>query len=75
MREQYPGKSDAEAAKAYAMKNGYIVIFRYKNSSSAPDFTNIGTCTMEEEIHGYMSSPYCHNAEIIYDGRATSGCR
>jgi hypothetical protein len=72
MREQYPGKSDTEAAKAFAMKNGYIVIFRYKNSTSALDFTNIGTCKMEEEIRGYQSSSYCLNAEIIYDGRATA---
>lgn len=72
MRDKYPGKSDAEAAKAFAQKHGYIAIIRYKNSSSASDFTNIGTCQMEDEMRGYLSSPYCHDAEIIYDGRATA---
>jgi uncharacterized Zn-finger protein len=24
----------------------------------------------DEEVTGYLSSPYCHDAEIIYDGRA-----
>ena len=72
MRNEYPGKSDADAAKAFAQKYGYIAIVRYKNSSSASDFTNIGTCKMEDEIRGYLTSPYCHDAEILYDGRATA---
>ena len=72
MRGKYPGKSDAEAAKAYAQEYGYIAIIRYKNSESASDFTDIGTCDMEEKIHGYLRSPHCHDAEIIYDGRTTA---
>ena len=72
MRSEYPGKSDADAAKAFAQKHGYIAIIRYKNSSSALDFTDIGTCQMEEEIQGYLRSPYCHDAEVIYDGRSTA---
>lgn len=73
MRIEYPGRSDAEAAKAFAQKHGYIAIVRYKNSSSASDFTDIGVCQMEDQIRGYLNSPYCHNAEVIYDGRAAIG--
>lgn len=72
IRDEHPGKSDADAAKAYAQKWGFIAIVRYKNSSSASDFTNIGTCKMEDEIRGYLTSPYCHSAEVIYDGRSTA---
>ena len=71
-RDEYPGKSDAEIAEVIAKKYGYIVVVRYKNSAGAFEFTNFGTCQMEEEIHGYLSSPYCHDAEIIYDGRTTA---
>lgn len=70
MRNEYPGKSDAEAAKAYAQQHGCIAIVRYK-SRGAPDFTDIGICTMESEIRGYLTSPYCSDAEVIYDGRST----
>lgn len=72
MRDECPGKPDDEAARAFAKKNGYIAIVRYKNSASAADFTNIGTCKMEDEIRAYLSSPYCHDTEVIYDGRATA---
>ena len=71
-REGYPGKSDAEIAEIVAKQNGFIVIVRYKNSADAPEFTDFGTCQMEEEIQGYLSSPNCHEVEIIYDGRATA---
>jgi hypothetical protein len=57
IRSDYPGKSDAEAARAYAQKWGFIAIVRYKNSTSSSDFTNIGTCKTEDEIRGYLSSP------------------
>jgi hypothetical protein len=71
MRDEYPGKSDTEAARAYAQKHGFIAIVRYK-SRGASDFTDIGICTMESEIRGYLTSPYCSNAEVIYDGRSTA---
>lgn len=70
IREDYPGKSDAEAAQAFAEKHGYIAIIRYKSSSEASDFSNIGTCDTEAEIRGYLTSSSCHNAEVIYDGRS-----
>ncbi len=69
MRDAHPGKSDAEAARAFAAKGGYIAIVRYRSSGSGSDFTNIGTCRSEAEIKGYLTSPYCHAAEILYDGR------
>lgn len=72
MRDEYPGKSDPEAAKAFAQKNGYIAIVRYKHSRTSTAFTDIGTCQTEEHIRGYLNSPYCHDAEVIYDGRATA---
>jgi ribosomal protein L40E len=72
MREKYPGKSDTEAARAYAQEQGHIAIVRYKNSTSASDFTNIGTCQSEEEIQGYLRSACCLDVEIIYDGRASA---
>ena len=71
IRSDYPGKSDTEATKAFAEEYGYIAIVRYKNSTTASDFTNIGTCKTEAEIRGYLTSPYCHAAEVIYDGRST----
>jgi hypothetical protein len=72
MRNECPGQPDAEAAKAFARKNGYIAVVRYKNNSNAADFTNIGVCKMEAEIRGYLTSPYCHEAEVIYDGRGAA---
>lgn len=69
MRQDYPGKSDTEAAREFAQKHGYIAIIRYK-SRGASDFTDIGTCAMESEIRGYLTSPYCSNAQVIYDGRS-----
>ena len=70
IRKDYPGKSDSEVARAFAEKYGNIVIVRYKNSPDASDYTNIGTCNTEAEIRGYLTSQYCHAAEIIYDGRS-----
>jgi len=71
LRSERAGASDRDAARALAEKYGYMAIVRYKNSSSASDFTNIGTCTTESEIRGYLTSPYCHAAEIIYDRRVS----
>lgn len=68
-RDKYPGKSDTEIAEAVAKENGCIVVIRYKNSETSNEFTDFGLCQIEEEIHGYLSSPYCHDAEIIYDYR------
>lgn len=70
-RSDYPGKSDQEVARAMAEKWGYIAVVRYKNSPGSSDFTNFGTCMTEAEIRGYLTSPYCHAAEVIFDGRST----
>jgi hypothetical protein len=71
IRDSHPGKADTEAAKAFAEESGYLAIVRYKNSKTSSDFTDIGACNTEAEIRGYLSSPYCHNAEIIYDRRSS----
>ena len=71
IRENYPSKSDAESARAYAQEHGYLAIVRYK-SNGALDFTHIGICRMESEISSYLTSPYCSDAEVIYDGRPTA---
>jgi len=71
IRENYPGSSDADAAKAFAEKYGYIAMVRYKSFPSASDFTNIGCCNTESDIRGYLTSPYCNDAEVIYDNRST----
>ncbi|HBG60395.1 MAG: hypothetical protein A2Y03_00380 [Omnitrophica WOR_2 bacterium GWF2_38_59] len=69
LREKYPGKTDPEIANEMAKRDGYVVIVRYKSSSTARDYSNFGTCHMEEEVNGYLNSPYCHDVEIIYDAR------
>lgn len=72
LEDNFTGLSHEEAAQKYAAENGYIAIVGYKNSPGADTLTNIGTCSSEEEIHAYLSSPYCHDAEILYDGRAAA---
>lgn len=69
LRIKYPDESDAKIAEIIAKDGGYIVIVRYKNTLSASDFTDFGTCVTEEEVQGYFSSPYCHDTEIVYDIR------
>ena len=68
-RARYPGMSDAEIAMTLAQEYGYIVVVRYKNSPQADDFTDFGTCQSEEKVHEYFRSSYCHDVEIVYDGR------
>jgi len=71
IRKDYPGKTDQEIASTLAQKYGYIAVVRYKNSRGMTDFSNIGTCSTEADIRGYLTSPYCHDAELIYDARST----
>jgi len=71
-RYEHPGKSDAEIAEYMAKKSGYIAVVRYKKFRNSPEFTNFGTCQIMEELHGYLGSPFCHDTEIIYDGRSTA---
>lgn len=70
IRKDYPGKSDQEIASTLAEKYSYIAVVRYKNSRSLTDFSNIGTCSTEADILGYLTSPYCHDAELLYDARS-----
>ena len=70
VRSDFPGMPDGEAAKALAEKYNYIAVVRYKRSPDGAEFTNFGTCTTEAEMRGYLTSPYCHDAEVIYDARS-----
>jgi hypothetical protein len=65
-RHEYPNKSDHELAEIIANKYQDIVaIVRYKNSPDSKIFTNFGTCESSTQIQEYLSSPYCHDAELI----------
>lgn len=39
---------------------------RYKNGPGISAFTNFGTCEDAQKIDEYLTSPYCHEAEVIY---------
>jgi uncharacterized Zn-finger protein len=68
IRAKFPGKTDAELAAAYAAEAGYHVIVRYRSGNSR-EYDNFGCCMSDEELEGYLRSPYCHDAEIVYDRR------
>ena len=72
LRKEYQRKSDEEIARLLADKYGYVAVVRYKNSPDSSDFTNLGCCGTQDKLDGYFSSPYCHNTEIVYDGRQQS---
>jgi hypothetical protein len=77
MRERCPGKSDTDAARLYALRYGYAAIIRYKSTPEANGFTTIACCPHEDQVAEVFKSPYCHNAERIYDSRNDpefSGC-
>jgi len=65
LRAKFPGQTDAEIAAAYAAEAGYHAIVRYKRAGST-EYTNFGCCMSDEEVEGYLRSPYCHDAEIVY---------
>ena len=70
MRSEFPGKPDAEAARDFARRHAAIAVVRYKSSKGASDFTDIGLCKEEREVDGYLDSPYCYDAELLYDSNA-----
>lgn len=72
LRGQYPHLDDSDAAREYGVANNCIAIVRYRTKSSTSDYTNVGLCQSEEELSGYLQSPYCIDVEIIYDGRQKS---
>ena len=71
LREQYSGLSEEDIAKTLAEKYQYVAIVRYKNQPDGP-FTNFGCCDTQEKLDSYFESPYCHDTELIYDGRKKS---
>jgi hypothetical protein len=68
IRREYPGKSDKEIAEALATSYGYMAILRYITSGQE----NFAKCDTEAEIRGYLTSPYCHCVEVLYDRRSIS---
>jgi hypothetical protein len=71
-RRQHPDKSDVEIAEKLARENGYVAVIRYKNSPTAPEHTDFGTCRTDDELKSYFKSTYCHDVEIVYDQRASA---
>jgi hypothetical protein len=66
--KSYPGKSEAEAAAAYAREYGYVVIVKYRKSPAA-EFDNFGCCSKYDQLKGYFDSPYCYDTEVVYDSK------
>jgi hypothetical protein len=71
VREQYPGKTDAEAAARIAEEGGYVIVVRYKLMSDGP-FTNFGLCWTYAEADNYLFNQNLHDVEVIYDRRNTA---
>lgn len=65
VRDEYPGMSDEEAARAFAKKNGYAVVVRYKHPSSS-EYTHFGLCRSPEDASGYLNNTNCKDPEVIY---------
>jgi len=70
-RTRFPGKTDLEIALALSHEYGYLVIVRYK-STPPSDFDHFGCCSNDYQVKGYFDSPYCHDTEILYDGRKSA---
>lgn len=66
VRSEYPGMNDEEVARAFAEKNGYAVIVRYKHPSSS-EYTHFGCCRNPEDASGYLNNSNCKNPEVIYN--------
>lgn len=72
VRENYPGKTDAEAAAAIASEDESIVIIvRYKLFPDK-DYSNFGLCYRAEEADNYYFNTNLHDVETIYDRRKQS---
>ncbi len=69
LRQDNPGKSDAELARILAEKYGHMVVVRYKNTEGLENFTNLGCADSQAAVDEYFNSPYCHETEIVYDVR------
>jgi len=70
VREQYPGKTDAEIAAKLAEKGQYVVIVRYKLKADGP-FASFGLCWTYAEADDYLHNPNLHDVEVLYDRRNT----
>ena len=68
-RDDHPGKSDAEIANALAADR-YFAVVRYKNPG-LPEFSNFGLCEIPQHLVGYLNSPHCHEAEVVWERERT----
>ena len=66
LRGEWPGKTDAEAAKEYARQWNVYAIVAYKNSPDEPDFTDFATCNSGYDIDRYFDSQHCHDVVVLY---------
>jgi hypothetical protein len=62
---EYPGRSDAEAAQAYAQGHAFLAMVGYRNSGST-ELSNVGCCRTGLQLLDYLSSPFCLDAEVIW---------
>jgi len=70
VREQYPGKTDAEAAAKLAEKGEYVIVVRYKLKADGP-FASFGLCWTYAEADNYLLNQNLHEVEVLYDRRNT----
>ncbi|MGB2805162.1 MAG: hypothetical protein WBD64_09755 [Candidatus Zixiibacteriota bacterium] len=63
LREEYPGLTDEEAARAYALKAGYHVVVMYEGRGELA-FKGL---RYDRELDEVRSSPYTSNVRVVYD--------
>ena len=68
LNREFSNKTESQAAAEYGQKWGYVAIVKYKNSVNG-GYTDIGCCLNDDQVNGYLTSPHCHEPELIYDGR------
>lgn len=75
IREVFPAKTEEESAASYARESGYVAIVRYKTSADGK-YNMFGACAAYAELDSYLTSPNCHDCEIVYDAKNDpKGCR
>jgi len=69
VREEYPGKTDQEAAAIIAREGGYDIVVRYKLFPDGP-YSNFGLCRTQQEADLYFDNRNLHDVEAIYGRRS-----
>jgi hypothetical protein len=68
VREQYPGRTDEEAAAKIAEQGGYVIVVRYKLKPDGP-YTNFGLCQTYAYADNYLFNRNLYDVDVIYDRR------